>query len=531
MRARLCPTQLAAWVRISAIVPRRSRHITVVGLLLAAVAALLLTSHQMSELRDALPSLSLLLSRLDHLDTPFDMPHVALFTLLAAALRVLLPGLRWWRLLLGIAVLAAGTELLQFLTIGRTPSLLDVRDDLVGTCVGLLAGSVPMLLAQWGKRGRDALVDPESTGRLALRRRLATVIANPCVGNSNLLEGVDGEALIAVAESEGVTSLFAESVLRRDPVEQELQRMLAARERRLAKMELGQHTALIAVLARLRVERIPVLVLKGAALRCWLYPKPHLRESSDLDLLFASREGAMAAVAALQPLGYATPYLPGRFAHEIMCRHAVNRVDLDLHWGLSRSPAMAFLPGFESLYGRAQPLPALGPGALGLGAVDALLHACVHRASNLEGGLGDRLKWLYDVHLLTARLDAGAWDAFVADCRWARVSGIAGDALDASSATFGSVLSSVVMETLQAGATDDVVDARRLQDWIYMQRQSLRSLPDWSARGAWLWGRMFPPFGHMRELYGCDLTPVDLLHCRLRGLFGRLVRAKVPLQE
>ena len=37
--------------------------------------------------------------------------------------------------------------------------------------------------------------------------------------------------------------------------------------------------------------------------------------------------------------------------------------------------------------------------AWGLGAAHALLHACVHRASNLSAGLGDRLKWLYDLHL------------------------------------------------------------------------------------------------------------------------------------
>jgi VanZ family protein len=136
----------------------------VVALLVVIVlVAMVLTSQQMSILRDAFPSLSLLISRLDHMDTPFDMPfdmpHVALFAMLGFALRVLLPGLRWWLLLLCIALLGATTEVLQFLTIGRTPRLLDARDDLVGACVGLLVGSLPVLLIDWWKQAHGTLAD------------------------------------------------------------------------------------------------------------------------------------------------------------------------------------------------------------------------------------------------------------------------------------------------------------------------------------------------------------------------------------
>lgn len=117
--------------------------------LLAALAVLvmLLTSGQMANVRLALPPLSQAMNWLEFLPLPFDMDHVAFFALVACGLRVLLPGVRWWLLLLALAVLAVGTELLQFATVGRTPKLLDARDDMVGAGLGLLLGSVPLWFA------------------------------------------------------------------------------------------------------------------------------------------------------------------------------------------------------------------------------------------------------------------------------------------------------------------------------------------------------------------------------------------------
>lgn len=103
-----------------------------------AVVVMMLTSGQMADLRMALPPLSNAMSRLETLPVPFDMDHVAFFAMLACAVRLLLPGVRWWWLLLGLGALAVGTEVLQFATVGRTPKVLDARDDIVGAALGLL---------------------------------------------------------------------------------------------------------------------------------------------------------------------------------------------------------------------------------------------------------------------------------------------------------------------------------------------------------------------------------------------------------
>lgn len=129
--------------------------------LLGAIVAMLLSSQQMSELRVALPLLSRAMNWLEMLPLPLDMDHVVFFALVAGALRMLLPGVRAGRLLLGLAALAVGTEFLQFLTEGRTPNARDARDDMVGAGLGVLVGSIPLWLGrytEWQLRAAHVLV-------------------------------------------------------------------------------------------------------------------------------------------------------------------------------------------------------------------------------------------------------------------------------------------------------------------------------------------------------------------------------------
>ena len=124
--------------------PFALRHAAVALLAVSAVVVMLLTTGQMADLRVALPPLSRALAWLEQLPVPLDMHHVAFFALVALGWRLLLPRARWWRLLLGLCGLAIGTELLQFGTTGRTPALLDARDDVIGSGIGLLLGSLPL---------------------------------------------------------------------------------------------------------------------------------------------------------------------------------------------------------------------------------------------------------------------------------------------------------------------------------------------------------------------------------------------------
>ena len=125
----------------------RIRVVLSIGLLVVVFVAMMLTSHAMAVLRIDIPRLSEAMSWLEVMDLPFDMDHVAFFSVMTFAARLLLPGLRWWWIALAVAVLAGVTELIQFWVPGRTPKLLDARDDMVGGAAGLLVGALLLWLS------------------------------------------------------------------------------------------------------------------------------------------------------------------------------------------------------------------------------------------------------------------------------------------------------------------------------------------------------------------------------------------------
>jgi hypothetical protein len=331
-------------------------------------------------------------------------------------------------------------------------------------------------------------------------------------------------ALLGNAWAEGVTALVAHGLGQCPGAPAALRDAFAAAAHAAAMPALRREADGRRVLFTLHAEGVPALLLKGGALAHWLYPAPYLRECSDLDLLFVDREQALHAAQVLAKLGYATPYQPSRFQHELACRPADGRgLELDLHWALSDWPVLDRLPAFAELDAAGIDLPGLGAGARGLGAPHALLHACAHRASNLAAGLGDRLKWLYDLHLLAQTLDrAGTWQQFTGACQQAGLCGIAAEGLDATAALFGTPVPQWVPAALAAGRATEPLDATRLDDWRYVQRLNLRALPDWEARLAWIGGRLLPPAGHLRVLYGEDLGYPALLWRRLRNAGSRL---------
>jgi len=277
------------------------------------------------------------------------------------------------------------------------------------------------------------------------------------------------------------------------------------------------------VLARLEGAGLPVLLLKGSALAYWAWPLPHLRDCADVDLLFADRAAALAAAAALVPEGYARRQHFGDDAtREFLClRHLPNgsRLEMDMHWDLSANPLFWGRLGFDELLAASIPLPALHPGARGLGPLHALLHACLHRISDLSSGGGDQLKWLYDLHLLALALDEPAWQALPALAARHGLAGVCLDGLQTAAGLFTTPLPQAPLAELHQAAGREMVDTRRLRSWSYFQQQNLRALPDWGARLRWLWQRLRPS-GHYREDVG--VSGGALLQDRASRLLRRL---------
>jgi hypothetical protein len=77
----------------------------------------------------------------------WDTVHILLFGVLGMLARLTLPRTPWPRLLLGLTVFAATTEVLQFWAPGRTPRITDFAQDVVGAAMGVFL--VLILQALW----------------------------------------------------------------------------------------------------------------------------------------------------------------------------------------------------------------------------------------------------------------------------------------------------------------------------------------------------------------------------------------------
>jgi hypothetical protein len=266
-----------------------------------------------------------------------------------------------------------------------------------------------------------------------------------------------------------------------------------------------------------------MLLLKGSALGRWLYPAPYLRVSADIDVLVESRAMAERVLAIVAPLGYALAYAPSPGSHEMTARlqvDGVSRSELDLHCRLLNAAAYADILGFEDLWDESQPVASIGAGLRVLSPRHALAHACLNRALDMQNGEPDRLKLLYDIHLLSQRMDASAWKRFIDMCTPKGICGACLRSLQDTVSIFHAAVPADALATLRARAGEESLDWRRLHDWRYMQWRHLRALPSLRARVAWVWQRLLPSSGHLRELHGEGPWPTLVMR-RLRRLWQR----------
>ncbi len=314
------------------------------------------------------------------------------------------------------------------------------------------------------------------------------------------------EDWLELAQSEGVVALADKRT--RDGLEgvpEPVQRVFADAARAEAAQSLLRQAEARRVLGRFAAARLPVLLLKGSALAYWLYPAPHLRHCVDVDLLFESREAALRAAALLAPDGYVRRQHYGDAATaEFLCRREMAggpRVELDMHWALSSAPVFAGRFTFAELMAASRPLPALSPEARGLGPVHACLHAGLHRLSDLSNGGHDRLKWLYDFHLLAACMTEAEWRSLAALAADRGLSGVCVDGLDAAASLLHTPVPAGPVAEMRQQAAREPMQAGRLREWVYFQRQNLRALPGWGARLRWI-GQRLRPTDHYREDVG-----------------------------
>lgn len=231
---------------------------------------------------------------------------------------------------------------------------------------------------------------------------------------------VDPRALAAAAEREQVLPLVLRAMQRdgwdHDPRLGAQCGAVRAAVRHWALHEALERAAVIDLLDR--AAAIRGIFFKGAALAFTTYAAPQDRMRVDWDLLIAEAdvdrmESALAASGFVKdvkvPRGLRNRQASYRRAH------GAGECAIDLHTGVVNAPALAERIRFDDLFERSVPIPSLQASARAMGAVDALVLACLHRLSHHSGE--HRLIWDYDIHLLAAAVDPGALEARAAAWR------------------------------------------------------------------------------------------------------------------
>lgn len=307
--------------------------------------------------------------------------------------------------------------------------------------------------------------------------------------------------------------------------------------RRLIFIELARAAELSQLIEQLYREGIEPLILKGSALAYRIYPEPHLRERSDTDLFVPiaqfERSGQILESAGYfsDPVGMGT--LVNR--QRIYCRTLASGEQhcIDLHRSVSNLHVFSRELDFDELAQRAVPIPALSPHARGLCNVDALLHACFHRASHclapvkIDGRFQlqpDQLIWLYDIHLLVQAMSAQEWQQLIHLARQKRMLTVTADAICTSVALLGTPLPAEIKQALSQPAANELSALLLRRDRWHGFFMELRSLPNHGDRLRWIGQQLFPPRAHLYRKYHCN-SPIWLPWLYLRRIFGGLYRS------
>jgi hypothetical protein len=303
-----------------------------------------------------------------------------------------------------------------------------------------------------------------------------------------------------------------------------------------AMWELRHQQVLAKTLAALAAIDIRPVLFKGTALGYSLYPNPVFRSRGDTDLVVAP-ESKEAVDAALTALGFVRDVaVSGDFVSYQACYTREEDGDeahtLDLHWRVNNSEVLARLFTYDELHQQAQPLPKLCPQALAASPVHALLLACMHRATHKKNPLfvqgvahygGDRLIWLYDIHLMAGALSPAQWDEFAQLAKSKGLCAIALEGFEHARARFGTDLPEAVLAALVGAGRGELPSryfdgSRARQQWM-----DFRAIAGVRNKLRFVRESVFPPESYMRHKYP-DARPGWLPWLYLRRALGGVAK-------
>ena len=314
---------------------------------------------------------------------------------------------------------------------------------------------------------------------------------------------------LQLADWHGVTALVHHELSKDnnlDKYPEKFNEQLIARNNRIVAGKLLWKQEMINVQSALHTANMRSLLIKGFPLSYVLYPGPHLRLYSDIDILFPDFESTEKAWNILTDMGYTRPVTAsGKYiSHQFSCYRSGTSgfpFALDLHWRVNNHYFFANALMFEELESSSMVLPGIEPEMRTLSPEYALLYACMHRIAHLPFNESNRLIWLYDIHLLAKSFNADQWTHFVDLAAGKKLSSVCLDGLLECKTRFNTGLPENVLEKLQQEGTDDPIKPEELTSaWKY-NLTIYKTMPGWTERFCLLREHLFPPPDYMLAKY------------------------------
>jgi hypothetical protein len=337
-------------------------------------------------------------------------------------------------------------------------------------------------------------------------RLLADLLIKKPVAPSDL--PADFEGLLQRADWHGITPLLHHQIQHSsnvDVIPAALLEVLKSTVTSAIAGNLFSINELEKVINLFQKNNLDFIIIKGAALAHCLYPEAHLRLRCDTDILFADKDTVIKAASFLESTGYTQPVaISGELISKQISCHKICKSGythaMDMHWEVNNHPGFAGLFPFNDI--KKQSFQLNLPGAPACPSfVHSLLFACLHRVAHIPFGEGNRLIWLYDIHLLSNNFTNEQWNEFIRLAINKRLAAAALDSLTKSRDYLGTLIPQEIIIQLENHINESVV----IPEYSYSKWRELlktiRALHGWQQRAQYIKEIMFPNSEYMLRKY------------------------------
>ena len=295
-----------------------------------------------------------------------------------------------------------------------------------------------------------------------------------------------------------------------------------------AMLELRRKTEIMQIVDLLAAEGVQSVLLKGTPLAYLYYDRPFLRSRGDTDL-FIRTEDREAVDALFSRRGYQRPNaVSGQWVSRQTSYFRFDRMRMphtfDVHWAINNSPIFSPVLTFGDCDAASIAVPALGRHARTLRPDHALTLACMHRAGHMHSpywvdGIafleGNRLIWLYDIHLLLNKMSRGELDAFARFAQRKRLKAICRDALTVTQECLGTPIPPDLLDRLEPDPVPEPSSCYLHSGGAGVLAAEFRAIPGARSKLRFLRELTLPPPRYLLRKYDKSHAAwLPLLYCR-----------------